>query len=98
MPRRSAVTAEYGENMIRLSVRFWTNDIADGKGNVLPKHGWTSGVVKLEKNSLHGIRGGKPVVFRGLLEIGSAIEKALIAGGIQLHPAHQTKRYLADGD
>lgn len=85
-----------GKKMIRLSVRFWTNNIARGKGNVRAKHAWSSGVVKLEPNAGHGIRAGKPAVFRSLLELGSAIEKSLIAGGIRLHPSAKTKRYSAD--
>ena len=96
MSRKAVVDAQQGKKMIRLTVRFWTNNIADKKGTVRPKHAWTSGVVKLEGNSLHGIKGGEPIVFRGLLEIGRAIEQALISGEIRLHPAHQTKRYLAE--
>jgi hypothetical protein len=87
-----------GKKMIRLTVRCWTNNIASGKGNVRPKHAWSSGVVKLEPNTGHGIRGGRPVVFRSLLELGSAIEKSLIAGGIRLHPSAKTKRYSAGAE
>lgn len=87
-----------GKKMIRLSVRFWTNNIADKKGTVRPKHGWSSGVVKLEANPQHGIKAGKPFVFRSLLEMGSAIEKSLIAGGIRLHPSDKTLRYSSSAE
>lgn len=87
-----------GKKMIRLSVRFWTNNIAETKGAVRPKHGWSSGVVKLEANPQHGIQAGKPFVFRSLLELGSALEKSLISGGIRLHPSAKTKRYSPDAD
>ena len=96
MPKGADDSDLNGKKMIRLSVRFWTNNIARGKGKVLAKHAWSSGVVKLESNAGHGIKAGRPFVFRSLPELGSAIEKSLIAGGIRLHPSAKTKRYSAD--
>jgi hypothetical protein len=54
MPKAKPKTqrkAQQGERMIEVKIRFWTNDIADGKGNIFPKHAWSSGVVRMEKMS-----------------------------------------------
>ena len=67
----AALEAKYGERMIEVKVRFWTNNIAEGDGNVLPKHAWTSGIVRIERNATHGIKPEKPVPFNSLLEVGS---------------------------
>jgi hypothetical protein len=88
--------AKHGEKMIEVKIRFWTNDIAPGDGNIAPKHAWTSGVVRIESNPSHGIVASKPMPFRSLLHLTSVIEKVLIAHGITLHPSNQMKRYFED--
>jgi len=40
--------AKHGQRMIEVQIRFWTNDIAESKGQIVPKHAWASGVVKVE--------------------------------------------------
>jgi len=67
--------ALYGEKMIEVKLRFWTNDIAPTKGSVLPKHAWTSDVVRMESNKSHGIMPKAPVPFHSLIDIGAVIEK-----------------------
>jgi hypothetical protein len=52
-----------GERTIQLKVVFWTNDLGDKKGRIRPRHAWTSGVVRLDKNTAHGVGGGRPVPF-----------------------------------
>jgi hypothetical protein len=98
MSKHSAVqskVAAHGDKMIEVKIRFWTNDIADF-GKVLPKHAWTSGVVRLERNSSHGIVPGHPRPFHSLLDIGAVVEASLIEHGIQLHPSRKMGKYLSD--
>ena len=45
----------HGERMIEVKVRFWTNDISGESGKIVPKHAWTSGVVRMDSNLSHGI-------------------------------------------
>ena len=73
--------------MIEIKVRFWTNDIAEESGKIIPKHAWSSGVVRMKGNESHGIAPGKPLQFHSLLDIGSVVEKALLDHGIVLHPS-----------
>ena len=76
--------------MIEIKVRFWTNDIADESGHVLPKHAWASGVVRIEPNALHGIKPGKPRPFHSLMDLSAMIEKVLIQHEIVLHAGRQS--------
>jgi len=97
MPGRDKVQeleAKHGEKMIEVKVRFWTNDIAEGEGKVIPKHAWTSGVVRMERNTAHGIVPQKPLVFHSLMDIGAVIEKALLDHGVKLHPSRKMHKYL----
>lgn len=76
---------KYGEKMIEVKLRFWTDDIAGTEGNIVPKHAWTSGVVRIERNDSHGIIPGDPRPFNSLMEIPAVIEKVLVQHGIKLH-------------
>lgn len=89
-----AVKAKYGEKMIEVKIRFWTNEIADKKGSIVPKHAWTSGVVRIERNESHGIEPGYPRPFNSLMEIPSLIEKVLIQHGIKLHCDRKMEKYV----
>lgn len=89
------VQAAYGEKMVELKLRFWTNDIAEGGGRILPKHAWSSGVVRVEANKSHGIVPGAPIPFQSLLDIGRAVEKCLIDQGIVLHASRRAQKYTA---
>jgi hypothetical protein len=92
-PRR--VKAATNERMIEVKLRFWTNNLAKGKGYVFPKWAWSKGVVRVERNNTHGIKPGKPIPFNSLLDVGAAIEKVLIAQGIVLRPGKRMKKYVA---
>lgn len=91
------VTAEHGEKMIEVKVRFWTDGIAQTEGKVRPKHAWASGVVRMERNRAHGITPKSPVIFHTLLDMTASIEKTLIKHGIQLLPPRKMKKYFTDG-
>ena len=86
--------ATQGEKMIEVQLRFWTNDISTEKGKVIPKHAWTSGVVRIERNRSHGIEPSTPKPFHSLLDVGSVIEKVLIEQGIILHPGRKMSKYV----
>ena len=73
-----SLEAKQGEKMIEVKLRFWTNDISPEPGKVLPKHAWTGGVVRIERNRSHGIVPGNPRPFHSLLDAGAVIEKVLI--------------------
>jgi hypothetical protein len=34
----AALEAKHGKKMIEVSLRFWTNDISEEAGKVIPKH------------------------------------------------------------
>lgn len=86
--------AEYGERMIEVRVRFWTNDLAEAKGRVRPKHAWGSGLVRIAPNKSHGIKRGKALPFNSLAEIPAKIEQELIAHGVTIHKSRKMKRYM----
>ena len=86
--------ARHGQKMIEVKIRFWTNDIAKGKGKIVPKHAWASGVVRMGRNRAHGIEPGSPLPFNSLLDVGSVIEKTLINNEITLHPDSRMKKYF----
>ncbi len=87
--------AAYGQKMIEIKLRFWTNDIAEGENKVLPKHAWDKGVVKIAANKSHGIPAGEPIPFNSMLEVGRAVERCLIENGIKLHAGQRSRRYLS---
>lgn len=89
-----AIRPRYGEKMIEVRIRFWTNQIADEEGYIVPKHAWTSGVVRMESNDSHGIIPSYPRPFNSLMEIPAVIEKVLIQHGIMLHRERRMGKYL----
>ncbi len=92
----AAIDAKHGEKMIEVKIRFWTNDIAPTKGQLVPKHAWSDGVVRIEGNKTHGITPGAPKPFHSLLDVGAVIEKTLIEQGIVLHPSRKMRKYVRD--
>lgn len=91
----AALEAKHGKKMIEISLRFWTNDISEEPGKVVPKHAWTAGVVRIQGNEAHGIVPGNPVPFNAPPDIGSAVEKVLLAHDIVLHPGTRMDKYCA---
>ena len=37
-----ARAAKHGQKMLEARVRFWTDDIAGKKGEIIPKHAWAA--------------------------------------------------------
>ena len=85
---------KYGEKMIEVKIRFWTNNLAHNKDSIQPKHAWTSGVVRMERNDSHGIVPGYPSPFNSLMEIPMVIEKVLMKHDIKLHRDHKMGKYI----
>jgi hypothetical protein len=86
--------AQHGERMIEIKIRFWTNDIAKGKGIIRPKHAWARGLVRMERKEAHNIVPQKAIPFNSLMELPSVIEKVLLAHGITLHASPKMKKYF----
>lgn len=91
-----SIEAKQGEKMIEVKLRLWTNDISPELGKVLPKHAWSSGVVRVERNKAHGIVPGNPRPFHSLLDVGAVIERVLIDHEIVLHRSKKMKKYMAE--
>lgn len=87
--------ARHGEKMIEVKIRFWTDGLAVEQGNILPKHAWAAGVVRMESNRSHGISPENPVPFNSLLDVGAKIEQVLLDHGIILHRSFRMKKYLS---
>ena len=94
--RRDSLEAKQGEKMIEVQLRFWTDELSPDQGQVVAKHAWTSGVVKIERNESHGIVPGNPRPFNSLLDVGAVIERVLIDHGIVLHHSRKMKKYLVE--
>jgi hypothetical protein len=86
--------AAWGKRMIEVKVRFWTDNLADGKGKIRPKHAWGAGVVRIERNDAHSIVPVNPIPFNSLLDIPAKIERLLIEQGVQIHPSTRMAKYL----
>jgi len=82
------------DHLIEERIAFGTNDIAPA-GQIIPKHAWVSGVVRMEPNKTHSITPGNPLPFHSLLDVGAVIEKALIEHGVMLHQTKRMKKYMA---
>jgi hypothetical protein len=86
--------AAHGKRMVEIRIRFWTNDLADGKGRIRPRHAWGAGVVRIEPNDAHGIESGEPTPFNSLAEIPAKIEKVLIDHSVTIHKSTKMKKYM----
>lgn len=92
--KEEAVEVQHKEKTIKVIVTFWTDGIAEDENKRYPKHAWTGGNVRFNKNKSHQIEPTKdPIIFNSLMELPSAIEKLLIQHGIQLHLNDKTKKY-----
>ena len=88
------IRANPRKRMVELRIRFWTDELAGEKGYIMPKHAWTSGVVRMERNDSHGIEPQNARHFNSLMEIPSAIEKVLIQHGVKLHLLRNMAKYI----
>jgi hypothetical protein len=70
-------------HMIKVVVSFWTDEIANKKGQIKPKNCWDCGYVTLPKNVLHGIKPDQEH-FRKPSEILPTIEELLKRQNIKM--------------
>jgi len=91
----ASTEAKHGKKMIEVSLRFWTNGLAKSRGQILPKHAWSSGVVRMQGNESHGIVSGNPRPSHSLLDVGAVVEAVLLNHGITLHRSRRMKKYMA---
>jgi hypothetical protein len=47
--------AKHGDKMISITLNFWTNDIADRKGDIMPKHAWDAGMLALHASQDYSV-------------------------------------------
>jgi hypothetical protein len=89
--------AEYGQKTVAIVLRFYTNEIAEKPGEILPKHVADAGTVTMVQNSAHGIEPKKTFHFHSLPEILTAIEDLITEHGITVHVGHKSRsrRYMA---
>jgi hypothetical protein len=91
---QEARVARHGKRMIEVRLRFWTDDIAEKKGEIIPKHAWAAGMINVERNEVHEITPDKWIPFNSMFEIPSAVEKCLIAHGVKLLASPKMKKYI----
>jgi len=87
--------AKHGEKMIEVKIRFWTNNLAAENNEILPKHAWSSGEVRIKANNSHGIKPHDFSLFNSLMELTPAIERVLILHGITLHSSGRMNKYFS---
>jgi hypothetical protein len=91
-----SIKAVHGEKMIEIRIKFWTNNIASSKGDVIPKTCWDCGMIVMEKNSLHGIKPQTPLPFPTFSSISRVIEKVLVQHGIKMKHGSKSSKLLYD--
>jgi hypothetical protein len=79
--------------MIEVRVRFWTNNIVKGRGQIMPKHAWGAGVVRMEPNKAHDIVSGEPHTFYSLMELPWRMERQPKEHGVVVHLSDLERKY-----
>ena len=88
-----ARAAKHGQKMLEVRVRFWTDDIADKKGEIIPKHAWGSGMINIDRNEAHGLTPEKWLAFNSMAEIPAVLEKCLVENGVKIISSRKMKKY-----
>ena len=86
--------AKYGEKMIEVKIRFWTDGIAK-EGKIRPRHAWDSGVVTINTNESHGLNQKSPIPFNSILDLPSAIADLLVREGVSLHANAKLRKLIS---
>lgn len=84
--------AQWGNRMIELRVRFWTDGLAEGKGRIRPKHAWGAGVVRMSPNKAHGVTPKNPRPFNSMGDMLAVMERVLTEHSVKLHPHGRTQK------
>ena len=76
--------AKHGEKTIRVSVKFWTDDMATKAGHVPPGFCWEGGFVNVEANPTQGLKASQLVPFNTLDELVPILISALDDAGVKI--------------
>jgi hypothetical protein len=87
--------AQPGEKMLEIRIKFWTDQIAETRGEIVPKHALDAGIVYMPRNKSHDIHSTESEKFHTLLELPAAIQRLLIKQSIKLHQGRVTRKYFA---
>ena len=99
MPKKlTGHQAQLGEKMLEIRIRLWTDQIAETKGEIVPKHALDAGIVYMTRNKSHGIQSSESEKFHSLLGLPAAIERLLLKNQIKLHLGRHSKKYHASQD
>jgi hypothetical protein len=91
---RGARRERAGDNkMISVEVKFWTNNIAEKQGQIMPRVAREAGVIKVLNNNRHGIKSSAPIPFHSLPDLLKKLEDALIKNAIELIATTRTRKY-----
>jgi len=61
-----------GNKTISLAVYFFTDDLAEQDGAVIPGHAWAQGQVAVRANATHGIKSGHEVMLNRMADLPAA--------------------------
>ncbi len=98
MPKRNlplAKIAKQGEKTIEVTIRFFTDEIADKADLIIPKHAWDSGMIYMCRNKTHGIKNKSPKPFNSILDLTSVLSNVLMQHGITLHTGRKLRRLIS---
>jgi len=90
----AAQVAKYGEKMIEVRIRFWTDGLSGQKDLVIPKHAWDSGVIVMDGNKTHGITPASPQPFNSILDLTSVLAKVLVDQEVTLHTNRKLRKLI----
>ena len=78
-----------------MTLRFFTDEMAENKDEIVPKQAWAHGMIFLVSNESQGIKSDQ-INFDSLMEISNKIEDLLIKHGIKIHTTRtaKTKKHL----
>jgi hypothetical protein len=79
------IEAPHGDKTVEITIRFWTDQLADEKGKLLPKHINNSGKIRMSANKTHGIPSEEAMIFDSITELPAKIEELLEHHKIVVH-------------
>lgn len=74
----------HGERTIEVTLRFWTDRIADKEGHVIPGFCWEGCFVSVPSQPSHGIKTTAPMMSNHFGELVSTVQAALDEAGVKV--------------
>ena len=93
---RGEKEVEHGNKMIKVTLSFWTDDIAKEKKELVPKVCWDSGTIRILKNDGHGIESSEVKNFHSLSALTETIEEVFREQGIKVLKYKYLKELFRD--